>query len=364
MSIEETRKIIHIDMDAFYASVEQRDNSDLKGKPVAVGGSSDRGVVAAASYEARKYGVHSAMPSKIAIRKCPHLIFVRPRFDVYSEVSRQIREIFLEYTDMVEPLSLDEAYLDVTNNKKGIPSATLIAKEIKSRILEATQLTASAGISINKFLAKTASDINKPDGITLIPPQNAIKFIEQLPVEDFFGIGKVTAKKMHDLGLYTGADMKQWTEVQLIKKFGKAGKYYHKIVRGIDNRKVNPNRIRKSVGAENTFSEDVTTREQAEVRLFKIADTLMTRMKKSDTWGKTITLKVKFSDFKVITRSKTVGYWINTNQELSALIDELLDELDFSHIAIRLLGLSVTNLNTKDIVETDNSLGLQLTIDY
>lgn len=348
-------------MDAFFASVEQRDNPALQGKPVAVGGSSDRGVVAAASYEARKYGVHSAMPSKTAARKCPHLIFVRPRFDVYSEVSRQIRNIFLDYTDLVEPLSLDEAYLDVTSNKKGIPSATLIAKEIKSRILETTGLTASAGISINKFLAKTASDINKPDGITLIPPENAIKFIAQLPIEKFFGIGKVTAKKMHELGIFNGGDLKEWKEQDLVRRFGKAGKYYFKIVRGIDNRNVNPNRIRKSVGAENTFSEDITTRNEAEVQLFKIADTLISRMKKSDTWGKTITLKVKFSDFKVITRSKTVSYWIQTNQEISSLLNELLDELDFTQIAIRLLGLSVSNLNTQ---EEENKLGLQLTIDY
>lgn len=348
-------------MDAFFASVEQRDNPALQGKPVAVGGSSNRGVVAAASYEARKYGVHSAMPSKTAARKCPQLIFVRPRFDVYSEVSRQIRNIFLDYTDLVEPLSLDEAYLDVTSNKKGIPSATLIAKEIKSRILETTGLTASAGISINKFLAKTASDINKPDGITLIPPENAIKFIAQLPIEKFFGIGKVTAKKMHELGIFNGGDLKEWKEQDLVRRFGKAGKYYFKIVRGIDNRNVNPNRIRKSVGAENTFSEDITTRNEAEVQLFKIADTLISRMKKSDTWGKTITLKVKFSDFKVITRSKTVSYWIQTNQEISSLLNELLDELDFTQIAIRLLGLSVSNLNTQ---EEENKLGLQLTIDY
>ena len=361
MSTEQIRKIIHIDMDAFFASVEQRDNPELKGKPVAVGGSSDRGVVAAASYEARKYGVHSAMPSKIAVKKCPHLIFVRPRFDVYSEVSRQIKNIFLEYTDLVEPLSLDEAYLDVTTNKKGIPSATLIAKEIKSRILETTGLTASAGISVNKFLAKTASDINKPNGITLIPPENALTFIAQLPIENFFGIGKVTSQKMHKLGILNGADLKKWRESDLTHKFGKAGKYYFNIARGIDTRKVNPNRIRKSIGAENTFSEDLTTRDEVEPALFQIADTLMDRLKKSDTYGKTIIMKVKYSDFKLLTRSKTTQNWITSSIDISNLIKQLLDEFDFENIAIRLLGLTITNLNTP---EEGTYPGHQLTIEY
>ena len=348
-------------MDAFYASVEQRDNPELRGKPVAVGGSSDRGVVAAASYEARKYGVRSAMPSKIAARKCPHLIFVRPRFEVYKEVSSQIRAIFHEYTDLVEPLSLDEAYLDVTHNKKGIPSATLIAKAIRKQILEKTGLTASAGISINKFLAKTASDVHKPDGVTLIPPENALLFLEQLPINKFFGIGKVTAKKMVELGVHTGADLRKMTEADLKKKFGKSGVYYYNIVRGIDNREVNPTRERKSLGAENTFSEDLTTRDEVLKALEKIADTLYQRVVKSNAFGKTLTIKIKFSDFQQITRSKTVDYEIKYRQDIIDITEEIMQSEDLSDSKIRLLGISISNFKKE---KPDNDKSLQLTFDF
>ena len=258
---QQFRKIIHIDMDAFFASVEQRDNPEYRGKPISVGGLGPRGVVAAASYEARKYGVFSAMSSKIARKKCPFLIFVHPRFEAYKKVSDQIGQIFLEYTDLVEPLSLDEAYLDVTHHKKGKPSATLIAKEIKDRIYIETNLTASAGISINKFLAKTASDYRKPNGIFLIKPEDAEAFIEKLPIEKFYGVGKVTAKKMNQLGIFNGLDLKKFSEYDLIRYFGKAGTYYYHIARAVDNRKVEPYRVQKSVGAENTFETDLSEKE-------------------------------------------------------------------------------------------------------
>lgn len=348
-------------MDAFYASVEQRDNPKLKGKPVAVGGSSERGVVAAASYEARKFGVHSAMPSKIAARKCPDLVFVRPRFEAYKFVSDQIRAIFLDYTDLVEPLSLDEAFLDVTHNKKGIPSATLIAKEIKRRILETTALTASAGISINKFLAKMASDIHKPDGITLIPPENAIQFLEELPIQQFFGIGKVTAKKMVALGINNGSDLKKWAEKDLIKHFGKAGKHYSLIVQGLDNRPVNPDRIRKSIGAENTFEQDLTEIDEIKSALGILSEVLHRRMTKSNSYGRTLTMKIKYFDFKQITRSKTVSYDIKYLSDIIEIQNGIIDIIDFEGARIRLLGLSLSNLN---VVLTKNKNDEQLTLDF
>lgn len=347
-------------MDAFYASVEQRDNPELKGKPVAVGGTSNRGVVAAASYEARQYGVRSAMPSAIAARKCPDLIFVKPRFEAYKAVSQQIRDIFFEYTDLVEPLSLDEAFLDVTHNKKGMPSATLIAREIKARILEVTSLTASAGISINKFLAKTASDVNKPDGLFLIPPEKAEAYVEQLPVEKFFGIGKVTAEKMHKMGIRTGLDIKQYTEADLIARFGKSGRYYYNIVRAIDNREVNPNRIRKSLGAENTFFKDLTEPDELAKELLRITKTLVQRMERSGTKGKTLTLKVKFHDFQQITRSKTITKWIEGEKQIISLYEELLTTFDTSEFRIRLLGLALSNLNH----EAEEPAGYQLTLNF
>ncbi|HLP05808.1 MAG TPA: DNA polymerase IV, partial [Paludibacter sp.] len=250
------RKIIHIDMDAFFASIEQRDNPDYRGKPLAVGHAGTRGVVAAASYEARKYGVRSAMASKTALRKCPQLIFVMPRFDVYKSVSSQVLEIFREYTDLVEPLSLDEAFLDVTENHKNMPSATHIALEIKQKIFEKLSLTASAGVSFNKFLAKIASDFNKPNGIYVVTPETAAQFVEKLEIEKFYGVGKVTAKRMHQLGINTGADLKQWSIEGLVANFGKAGHFYYQNARGIDHRPVEPQHIRKSVGAETTFGHD------------------------------------------------------------------------------------------------------------
>jgi len=359
-SNKNTRKIIHIDMDAFFASVEQRDNPELKGKAIVVGGLGNRGVVAAASYEARKYGVYSAMPAKTAKRKCPFLIFVKPRFEAYKQVSNQIRQIFFEYTDLVEPLSLDEAYLDVTTHKKGKPSATLIAKEIKQRIKDETGLTASAGISINKFLAKIASDYNKPDGLFLIKPDEAEAFVEELPIEKFFGIGKVTAQKMHHLGVANGKDLKKLSEYDLIRKFGKQGSYYYHIARATDNRAVKPNRLRKSVGAENTFEYDIEDTDEMKQQLLSIAQTLIKRIDKSKSYGKTLTLKIKFADFKQITRSKTANHEINDFEQLWGLSSETFDKVDFADKKVRLLGLSVSNL------QYDNIIGqpVQLTFDF
>ncbi len=353
------RKIIHVDMDAFYASVEQRDSPELRGKPVAVGGSSQRGVVAAASYEARKFGIHSAMPSVIALRRCPEIIFVKPRFEVYAKVSKKIRSIFHEYTDLVEPLSLDEAYLDVTTNKKGMPSATLIAKEIKKRIKEETQLTASAGISINKFLAKIASDQDKPDGLFLIPPEKAEEFVDNLAINKFHGIGKVTAKKMHNLGIQRGSDLKKWELNRLVQVFGKAGKYYYNICRANDQREVNPNRPRKSVGAEDTFETDLITFEEMTLELEKIAQIVFNRVKKSESYGRTLTLKLKYSDFKQITRSKTLNYPFDSLQLMLEVTGDLLKQCDLDYNAVRLLGLTISNLPEKEI-----SSGAQLTLDF
>ena len=347
-------------MDAFFASVEQRDNPALRGKPVAVGGSSERGVVAAASYEARKYGVHSAMPSVIAARKCPGLIFVRHRFDAYKEASQQIRDIFAEYTELIEPLSLDEAFLDVTNNKKGVPSATLIAKEIKNRIKEVTRLTASAGISINKFLAKMASDIHKPDGLTLIPPENVIRFLEELPIHKFFGIGKVTAKKMMDMGINNGLDLKQWNQKDLVKHFGKAGGHYFDIVRGNDSRPVNPERIRKSISAENTFEKDLTGYESINTQIEQIAAVLYKRMNKENPTGRTLTIKIKFFDFKQITRSKTVDSAIKTLDDILRAKDAILAEVDLENVKVRLLGLGISNFDES----REKKDKIQLTIDF
>ncbi len=352
-------------MDAFYASVEQHDNPELKGKPVAVGGSQERGVVAAASYEARKFGVRSAMPSKTAYHKCPSIIFVRPRFDRYKEVSDVIRGIFHEYTDLVEPLSLDEAYLDVTSNKKGIPSATLIAKAIRKDILAKTGLTASAGISVNKFLAKVASDYHKPNGMTLIGPDKVITFLEQLEIEKFFGVGKVTAQKMKRLGINTGADLKSWSEEALRANFGKSGSFYYKIVRGQDDRPVNPERIRKSLGAENTFNYDLVELIDMKMALEPIAQTVIRRLDKAESYGKTLTLKVKFKDFTQITRSKTLETPI-TNYD--ALLDNSFDLLEQIHwedfpSGVRLLGITCSNFESETIEEEEHE-GMQLTLNF
>ena len=337
-------------MDAFYASVEQRDNPELKGKPVAVGGSRHRGVVAAASYEARKYGVHSALASAIAYRKCPELIFVKPRFEVYKEVSQQIREVFTEYTDLIEPLSLDEAYLDVTTNKMDLEFAMDIAQEIKEKIKERTQLNASAGISYNKFLAKIASDYNKPNGFYVITPSMAEKFIENLPIEKFFGVGKVTAKKMHQRGIFNGKNLKQHSLSTLTRWFGKSGKYYYNIARGIDNRPVNPTRIRKSLGAERTYEFDVSKPEELETKLLAITDILIQRLKKSNTIGKSLTLKVKYSDFQQVTRSKTLSENLNFEQ-IKTIGLELLQNIPHPEKGIRLMGLQVSNFDNdhKDV---------------
>jgi DNA polymerase-4 len=342
------RKIIHIDMDAFYASVEQRDNPELRGQPVAVGGSQERGVVAAASYEARQFGVHSAMPSVIAKRKCPGLIFVEPRFDAYKAVSLQIRNIFAEYTPIIEPLSLDEAYLDVTTNLKEIVSATWIAEEIRVRIRAETDLTASAGVSYNKFLAKLASDHRKPDGLFVITPEMGPAFVETLPVRKFHGVGPATARKMEQLGIRTGLDLRAQTLEFLQQHFGKAGSYYYWVARGIDERPVRANRVRKSVGAENTFPIDLFTYEAAQDQLRDIIDKVWGYCERSGTRGRTITLKVKFANFRQITRSRTGEVAITTRSELEQLGDALLAPLFPVAKGIRLLGISLSSLGTEE----------------
>ena len=339
------RKIIHVDMDAYFASVAQLDNPELRGNPVAVGGGGDRGVVSAASYEARKFGVKSAMSNVLAKQKCPHIIFVRGNYERYKELSTQIREIFYEYTDLVEPLSLDEAYLDVTENKKGNPSANDIAREIRQRIFDETGLRASAGISINKFIAKVASDINKPNGQKTVHPNEVIQFLEQLPVNKFYGVGKVTAAKMYNLGIFVGNDLKQKSLDELVSLFGKSGSHYYNIVRGIHNSKVKPNRIRKSIAAERTFFENISSEIFMLEKLDKIADELEKRMKKSDTKGKTITLKIKYSDFTQQTRSKTVLHFMSKKKEFFPIVKELLYQ-DKLKNSVRLLGISFANLNT------------------
>ena len=338
------RKIIHIDMDAFYASVEQRDDESLRGKPIAVGYSEARGVVAAASYEARKYGVRSAMPSVTAKKKCPHLIFVPARFDVYHEVSRQIRGIFLEYTDFVEPLSLDEAFLDVTRNHKENPSATLIAKEIKQKIRETTGLTASAGVSYNKFLAKIASDYKKPNGLFVIPPDKAETFIESLKIEQFFGVGKVTAQKMHENRIYTGYDLKQRSEVELVRLFGKAGRTYYLNARGIDDREVEPNRITKSISNETTFLEDKTDLTLLIVELYHLAKEVFERFSEEKFYGKTITVKIKYNSFRIITRSRTLSKSITDFELFWTTAREILKQVELEE-PVRLLGLGISNAN-------------------
>jgi DNA polymerase-4 len=340
------RKIIHVDMDAFYASVAELDNPELRGKAIAVGASESRGVVSAASYEARKYGVKSAMSSFLAKQKCPHIIFVKSDFERYRELSAKIREIFYDYTDLVEPLSLDEAYLDVTENKKGNPSANDIAREIRERIYKETGLRASAGISINKFIAKVASDINKPNGQKTIHPEEVLQFLEELPVNKFYGVGKVTAAKMYNLGIFVGNDLKKKTAEELVQSFGKSGTHYYHIVRGIHNSEVKPNRIRKSIAAERTFSENISSEIFMIERLDKIADELERRMKKSDVKGKTITLKIKYSDFTQQTRSKTKLDFMQTKKEFFPVVKELLYQNKLTN-SVRLLGLSFGNLNTE-----------------
>ncbi|MFE3869690.1 DNA polymerase IV [Flavobacterium sp. ZS1P70] len=341
------RKIIHIDMDAFYASVEQMDNPLLRGKPVAVGGSENRGVVAAASYEARKFGVRSAISGALAKKYCPELIFVQPRFDRYKEISNKIRKIFYEYTDLVEPLSLDEAYLDVTKNKKGNPSASLLAQEIRLRILNETGLTASAGISINKFVAKIASDYNKPNGQKTVNPDEVIPFLEELPIRKFYGVGKVTTEKMYQLGIFTGVDLKSKTLDFLEKHFGKSGNFYFDVVRGIHNSEVKSDRITKSVAAEHTFDINLSSEIFMMEKLESIAISLEKRLKKYDIAGKTVTLKIKFSDFSQQTRSKTLPYFISDKGLILEIVKELLYQERMKD-SVRLLGISLSNLNTEE----------------
>ena len=344
------RKIIHIDMDAFYASVEQRDRPELKGKPVIVGGDpNSRGVVAACSYEARKFGVHSAMASSTAYRLCPDAVFIRSRFDVYRAVSAQIREIFCEYTDLVEPLSLDEAFLDVTENYKGMPSATLIAQEIKKKIYQRTgKLTASAGVSFNKFIAKVASDINKPDGITVITPDMAEAFIDRLPIRKFFGVGKVTEEKMLRLGIKTGTDLKKYKKEQLIQFFGKSGSYFYDIAHGKDQRPVAPNRVRKSIGKETTLSEDIDDTDLMLEILDDIAAKLENSLMKRNAKGRTITLKVKYFDFQSITRSVTIEEPADSASVIIKYIRPLLSKTEVGSKKVRLLGISISNFNDQE----------------
>ncbi|WP_425549107.1 DNA polymerase IV [Aquimarina addita] len=357
------RKIIHVDMDAFYASVEQLDNPDLRGKPIAVGGSEKRGVVSAASYEARVFGVRSAMSGVLAKKLCPDLIFAKTRFDRYKEISARIRSIFFEYTDLVEPLSLDEAYLDVTENKKGNPSASLIAQEIRQRIYDEVGLTASAGISINKFVAKVASDYNKPNGQKTVNPEKVIEFLENLDVKKFYGVGKVTKAKMYGLGIYTGKDLKTKSEDYLIQHFGKSGGYYYNIVRGIHNSPVKPNRVRKSLAAERTFSENIASEIYMLERLESIAEELQKRLKKSKAAGKTITLKIKYSDFSVQTRSKTLPYYVHDASILLETAKELLYQEKMKN-SVRLLGISLSNLNTGTKKEKEVIEIIQLRFDF
>ncbi|WP_312557156.1 DNA polymerase IV [Empedobacter brevis] len=353
------RKIIHIDMDAFFASVEQRDFPELRGKCIAVGGNEERGVIATASYEARKYGVGSAMSSVVAKRKCPQLIFVKPRFHVYKEVSDQIRTIFLEYTDLVEPLSLDEAFLDVTQNHKNIEIATDIAKEIKQKIKERTNLTASAGISFNKFLAKIASDYNKPDGLYVITPKMAESFIHTLPIKKFHGIGKVTAERMQMMGVHTGLDLKNLTLEKLLREFGKSGQYYYNIVRGLDFREVNPTRLRKSSGSETTFSHDLETLEEMQIALFPLMEDVWNWSLKTAIYGRTLTVKIKYNDFTVSSKSKSASFSIKNRVLFDQICYDLLAEGYSSQKPVRLLGVSISNLENNQ-----KRIGTQLEIPF
>ena len=359
------RKIIHVDMDAFFASVEQLDNPDLRNKPIAVGGGGSRGVVAAASYEARKFGVKSAMSGIIAQRNCPQLIFVKPRFDRYKEVSIQIREIFYEYTDLVEPLSLDEAYLDVTQNKKRLFSATKMAEEIRAKIFERTGLTASAGISINKLVAKIASDYHKPNGQKTVPPEEVIPFLEALDVRKYHGIGKVTTKKMYALGIYTGKELKEKSLDFLAANFGKSGAYFYNAVRGIHTSPVKPSRIPKSMGAERTFSENLTSELFLEEKIKAVANELDKRIKRHKASGKTITLKIKYSDFTIQTRSKTLPFFISDKSMIVEYSKKLLYQERLKN-SVRLIGVTISNLNNekKAAPPKEKNLEVQLQLPF
>jgi len=341
------RKIIHVDMDAFYASVAQLDDPSLVGKAIAVGGGGKRGVVSAASYQARKFGVRSAMSGALALKLCPHLIFVKTDFERYKEISDKVRSVFFEYTDLVEPLSLDEAYLDVTQNKKGIPSATVIAQQIREKIYQKTGLHASAGISINKFVAKIASDYNKPNGQKTVSPEQVLDFIAALDIKKFYGVGKVMKEKMYRLGIYTGNDLKTKSLAFLTEHFGKSGPYYFNIVRGIHNSKVSPQRTRKSLAAERTFGENISSELYMLERLQDIAKEVERRLKKNKVAGKTITLKIKYSDFTLQTRSKTLPFYMASEELIMEHVTELLYQEKMKN-SVRLLGISLSGLNNEN----------------
>ena len=358
------RKIIHIDMDAFYASVEQRDNPDLRGRPLAVGHAGERGVVAAASYEARRYGVRSAMSSLKAMRLCPDLIFVPGRMEVYKEVSYQIHEIFHEYTDIIEPLALDEAFLDVTENKPGILLAVDIAREIKQRIRKELGLIASAGVSYNKFLAKIASDYRKPNGLCTIHPDQALDFIARLPIESFWGVGPVTAKRMHALGIHDGLHLRAWSLEGLVREFGKAGRLYYDFSHGIDLRPVKTVRVRKSIGCERTLEHDIDRRSSIIIELYHTAVELIDRLKAKGFGGNTLTLKVKFHDFAQITRSITQDKELTTMDIILPLAKKLLADVSYEERPIRLLGLSVSNPREDDKEVLPHTTWEQLTLPF
>ena len=354
-------------MDAFYASVAQLDDPSLRGKPIAVGGGGTRGVVSAASYEARKFGVRSAMSGVLAKKLCPELIFVRTNFERYKEISERVRAVFFEYTDLVEPLSLDEAYLDVTKNKKGNPSASLIAEEIRQKIKEKTGLNASAGVSINKFIAKVASDINKPNGQKTVPPEEVLDFLEQLDIKKFYGVGKVMKEKMYRHGIYTGADLKTKSIEYLQEHFGKSGSYYFNIVRGIHTSKVKPERTRKSLAAERTFSKNISSEIFMLERLEDIAAEVARRLEKSNVAGRTITLKIKYRDFILQTRSKTLPLYIASKELIMENVKDLLYQ-DEMRDSVRLLGISMSNLNNESAKKKEDisakTIDVQLKLDF
>lgn len=357
--MEKIRKIVHIDMDAFFASVEERDFPELKGRPVAVGRSAERGVVATANYEARKYGVHSAMSSKVALQRCPHLIFQPPRFDVYKAVSRQVHEIFAQFTDLIEPLSIDEAYIDVTDNKKGIRSATIVAEEIKRMIRETTLLTASAGVSYNKFLAKIASDYDKPDGLFVIEPKDAVAFIAQLPVGKFYGIGPVTEQYLGKMGIRTGADLQRFSLAEMSNIFGKNGQFFYDIVRGVDNREVVVDRKRKSYSAESTFEKDLNSSFAVVTELYLLEQRVWNEVTQAGKYAKTVTLKLRFADFTTITRSYSSEDYICGFAEFHAIAKSLLTKIDYIGSGVRLLGVGVSNLT-----DVESECGRQLSLKF
>ena len=358
------RKIIHVDMDAFYASVEQRDNPELRGKPIAVGRDEARSVVATASYEARRFGVHSAMASSVARRLCPELIFVHGRYDVYETVSEQVHEIFHEYTDLVEPLSLDEAFLDVTDNKVGEPLAVEIAKQIKQKIRSRLNLVASAGVSYNKFLAKIASDYRKPDGLYTIHPARAIEFINSLKVEQMWGVGPVTARKMHQLGIYSGGQLREFSLDFLTRAFGKMGKVYYDFARGIDERPVVPDRVRKSLGCERTLEKDINERIPMLIELYHVVVELVRRLKEHGFRGNCLTLKVKFYDFSQITRSVSVDHDLRKKDDILPLAKSLLAQVPYASRPVRLLGLSVSQSGAMSKSKSDLGVQLELGLEF